>query len=272
MAVLDPFIHRYELDTSAPTRAQARSDALRRALAPALALWVVITAVGLLIVGPLDSLPGEVGVNEELQADRTPLLDTLTGVWSNIGQTESIIIGCLLILGLVWWRTKQWWLAIVPSLAVAIQAAVFMTSSLVVGRERPDVEPLDEVPPTSGYPSGHTGASIAFYVTLALLSRRIKNPVLRWAATLVCVLIPLLVGFARLYRGLHHPTDVAMGAVNGLTCVVLGWCYLRRDTSDADGSDAGVLGARERVDAVGGEPQRGEDEQHRAERQVGERA
>lgn len=154
MTGLDPFIHRYELDTSAPTRAQARSDALRRAFAPALALWLGITAVGLLIVGPLDSLPGEVGVNEELQAGRTPLLDTLTGVWSNIGQTESIIIGCLLVLGLVWWRTKQWWLAIVPSLAVAIQAAVFMTSSLVVGRERPEVEPLDASHPRPATPAG----------------------------------------------------------------------------------------------------------------------
>ena len=248
MATLEPFIHRYELDTTPPTRAQARSDALRRALAPALVLWLVITGVGLLIVGPLDSLPGEVGVNEELQADRTPLLDTLTGVWSNIGQTESIIIGCLLIMGLVWWRTKQWWLAVVPSLAVAVQAAVFMTSSLVVGRERPEVEPLDEVPPTSGYPSGHTGASIAFYFTLALLSRRIKNPVLRWAATLVCILIPLLVGFARLYRGLHHPSDVAMGAVNGLTCVVLGWRYLRRDTDRADDATPRAEATTETVD------------------------
>jgi undecaprenyl-diphosphatase len=258
------FVRRYERDTSRPTLRQARSDLTRRTLAPAVGLLAAIIGIGLLIVGPLDSLPGEVAVNADLAANRTPTLDALTAVWSTIGQTEFIILGCLVALALVWWRTRQWWLAVVPSIAVAVQAAVFITSAFVVGRERPDVEALDVSPPTSGFPSGHTGASTAFYLTLALLARRVRHPALRWAATVVCLLVPLLVAYARLYRGLHHPSDVVVGALNGLVCVVLAWRYLERGTAT---SDPAVPRPREGVHPVRREPERGEGEQDGAERQ-----
>lgn len=227
-ARFDTFVHRYELDRTRPTFAEARADLARRALAPAVGLFAAVVVVGLLIVGPLDSLPGEAAVNEELQKERTPILNQLTAIWSGIGNTEFIIGGCVLAIGLFWWRTREWWVAIIPGIAVAVQAAVFMLSALVVGRERPDVEHLDEAPPTSGFPSGHTGASVAFYLSVALLARRIRNRWLRYVVTTLCVAVPVLVAYARLYRGMHHPTDVGVGAVNGLVCVVLGWRYLSR--------------------------------------------
>lgn len=292
MSTITAFVRRYELDTSRPTVRQARSDLARRTLAPAVGLLAVIIGIGLLIVGPLDSLPGEVVVNEDLAASRTPTLDTLTALWSTLGQTEFIVLGCLVAFALVWWRTRQWWLAVVPSIAVAVQAAVFITSAFVVGRERPDVEALDVSPPTSGFPSGHTGAATAFYLTLALLSRRIRQPVLRWAATAACLLVPLLVGYARLYRGLHHPSDVVVGALNGLVCAVLAWRYLRRDTTprttptwfpetaattlkttaagSADASDPAVPRPAEGVHPVRREPERDEGEQDGAEGKGGD--
>lgn len=228
-ARFDAFVHRYELDPRRPTFAQARADLARRALAPAVGLFAAIVALGLLIVGPLDSLPGEAAVNEELQQERTPVLNQLTEIWSAIGNTEFIIGGCVLAIGLFWWRTREWWVAVTPGIAVAVQAAVFMLAALVVGRERPDVEHLDPAPPTSGFPSGHAGASVAFYLSLALLARRIRRPWLRYVATTLCVLVPVLVAYARLYRGMHHPTDVGIGILNGLVCVALGWRYLRRE-------------------------------------------
>ena len=160
-------------------------------------------------------------------------LDAVTAVLSAIGTTEFIIGACVLFVALFWWRTKQWWLAIVPPQAIAVQAIVFMTAALVVGRERPDVEKLDESPPTSSYPSGHTGASTAFYVVLAMLAQRIGNRALRIVVTVVCLLVPVAVGTARLYRGMHSLSDVLMGALNGLVCAFLAWNYLRRDTSSA---------------------------------------
>ena len=151
---------------------------------------MVIVGVGLLITGPLNNLPGEAVVNEWFVALRTPALDSVTAALSAIGTTEFIIGACVLFVALFWWRTKQWWLALVPPQAIAVQAIVFMTAALVVGRERPDVEKLDDSPPTSTYPSGHTGASTAFYVVLAMLAQRIGNRVLRVVVTVVCLLDP----------------------------------------------------------------------------------
>lgn len=265
---LDAFVHRYDVDRAAPTLAQARRDLARRTLAPAVVLWALIVGLGLLIMGPLESLPGEAVVNEELQKDRTPALNSLTSIWSNIGATEFIIGGCLVAIALVWWRTREWWLAITPGIAVAVQAAVFMLSSLVVGRGRPEVEHLDVSPPTSGFPSGHTGASVAFYLTLVLLTRRVRPRWLRYVLTTLFVVVPLLVAYSRLYRGMHHPSDVVVGAVNGLVCVVLGWRYLRRQP----GSRAEVHRAAEGVGTERDEPDRGGREQDGAERHVGDGA
>ena len=65
------FLHRYELDTSAPTRKEAWRDFAKRVLLPAVGLWVVIVGVGFLLTGPLNNLPGEAAVNEWFVAQRT---------------------------------------------------------------------------------------------------------------------------------------------------------------------------------------------------------
>jgi membrane-associated phospholipid phosphatase len=222
-------VDRYAGDTSAPTPAQAVGDLARRALAPAVGLWAVVVGTGGLLVGPLGDPPGEDAVVRELAESRTPALDTATSLWSNVGATEFIVAACVAAIALLWWRTRQWWLAIVPGIAVTVQAAVFVTAAAVVDRVRPEAEQLDTAPPTSSFPSGHVGASTAFYVTLAVLCGRISHPTLRWLATTACLLVPALVAFSRLYRGMHHPTDVVVGALNGLACAWLAWHYLRRE-------------------------------------------
>jgi undecaprenyl-diphosphatase len=233
------FVHRYEEDTSRPTGRQAWRDLAVRALAPAAALWAVVVGLGLLIVGPLGDPPAEDAMVQDLADGRTPTLDTLTSVWSNIATTEAVVAAGAVTIALLWWRTRQWWLTVVPAIAVTVQTSVFLTAALVVGRQRPDVEPLDIAPPTSSYPSGHVGAATALFVVLALLSRRIRRPALRWLATVACLVVPLLVAYARLYRGMHHPSDVAVGALVGLVCAWLGWRYLRRDEGGLTGRALG---------------------------------
>ena len=142
-----------------------------------------MVGIGLLIVGPLHDLPAETGVNRWFEARRTAGLNSLTLVLSNFGQTQYAIAVCVLVVALFWWRTRQWWLAVVPAIALGLQAVLFFTSSLLVGRGRPDVALLDDSPPTTAFPSGHTSASTALYVSLALLCQRITRPWLRWGLT-----------------------------------------------------------------------------------------
>ena len=148
---------------------------------------------------------------------------------SMVGNTEYVIGVGVIVCAIVWWRTKEWWFAVVPLIAISLQATVFVIAAAVVGRDRPPVERLDPTPPTSSYPSGHVGASTALYVSFALMATRISNVVVRRVVIMLCIIAPLLVSFARLYRGAHHISDIVVGILNGLLCALLAWNYLRRE-------------------------------------------
>ncbi|MEO5609118.1 MAG: phosphatase PAP2 family protein [Ornithinibacter sp.] len=224
------FLTRWDEDQSRPAVKSALRDVAVRAVLPAIPLFLVIVGFGFLLKGPLSALSeSENDVNWWFQEIRTPLGETITLFMSSIGNTEYVIGVTVLVAALIWWRTRQWWYAVVPLIAISLQATVFVIATHVVGRDRPNVERLDPTPPTSSFPSGHVGASSALYFSLALMATRITNVALRRVVIVLCVLAPFLVTYARLYRGAHHPTDVLWGMINGGVCALLAWGYLRRE-------------------------------------------
>jgi len=180
----------------------------------------------------------EEAVNQALADDRSPTWNTITMLWSHIGNTEYVIGVCVLVTVALLWRTRDWRWSVVPAIAISLQATIFVIATAVVGRPRPHVEHLDPAPPTSSYPSGHVGASTALYLVLALMAQRIARPWLRWVTTTVCLVLPLLVAYARLYRGMHHLTDVVVGLLNGIGCALIayGWWRQRARSASADES------------------------------------
>ena len=90
-----------------------------------------------------------------------------------------------------------------------------------VDRARPDVPKMDESPPTSSFPSGHTSASVALYVGMAfILATLVRRTWVKWMCW-VLVLVPVAVAASRLYRGMHHPSDVTASFLNGILCVTI---------------------------------------------------
>jgi undecaprenyl-diphosphatase len=83
----------------------------------------------------------------------------------------------------------------------------------LVHRARPfdawtDLTALVARPGGSSFPSGHTGAAFAFAWTFFRTQpKQLGIPVLFAAA---------LMGFSRLYVGVHYPTDVLAGALVGI--------------------------------------------------------
>jgi membrane-associated phospholipid phosphatase len=141
------------------------------------------------------------------------------------------VIGvCILVAAILLWRTRDWRLAAVPVIAIAMQGLIFLITARVVDRDRPPVEKLDPSPPTASYPSGHTGASTGLYVAFALLALAIHRSWLRTLTIIACLAMPLLVAFARLYRGMHHVSDISAGLLNGLVCALLAYSWYRYRT------------------------------------------
>jgi undecaprenyl-diphosphatase len=201
---------------------------LARTVAPGVVLWGVVVAVGLLITRVLKDLDRrEDRITDAFNRNRTDFWDPVSWICSRLGNTEVVIGVCLVAVVLIWWRTRDWRWAAVPAIAISVQATIFLFATIAVGRQRPPAIPMDSSPPTSSYPSGHTGASTALYVSFLLLAQHIERAWLRRLVTCFCALVPFLVGTARLYRGAHHVSDVVMAMVNGLTCALLAYGWWR---------------------------------------------
>lgn len=208
----------------APSGAQVGRNLVKRVLVPSIVLWVVVAGIGYLIVDVFQL--DEHAVNAAFVDARTERWDAITSFMSSMGNTQILMATCAVIVLFMWWQSRQWWLAVVPALSLSVQVSIFLTTSLLIGRERPDVEQLDHAAPTSSFPSGHAGATTSTYLAVALCASRIQNAWLRITVQVVCVLIPLGVVVARVYRGMHHPTDVVAGFLIGATCAIIAWNWL----------------------------------------------
>jgi membrane-associated phospholipid phosphatase len=92
---------------------------------------------------------------------------------------------------------------------------------LLFSRERPIAFFEDYPSPSSfSFPSGHALFATAFFGGLAALLRaRLRQPGLRVAVWLGAIGCILLIGFSRIYLGVHYPTDVAGGFAAGTVWV-----------------------------------------------------
>ncbi|HSD02918.1 MAG TPA: phosphatase PAP2 family protein [Gaiellales bacterium] len=117
---------------------------------------------------------------------------------------------------------RRWRVAAFIVTAIAVEAATYRVVTLVIERQRPHVPRLDDLPVNDSFYSGHTAASVTVYCGIALLlTSWVRSAALRAAIWLVAIAIPLLVALARMYRGMHHPTDVTAGILVGIGCLLI---------------------------------------------------
>jgi membrane-associated phospholipid phosphatase len=201
-------------------------------------LGTAIVGLGLLLIhlllpAGLDRL--DASVSTWFVQQRTPTLDTLTRIGSDLGTTPVIIgVAAVAVIALAIGRR---WLQIGFLVgALTLEFLVFLTSTLVVDRMRPTVPRLDPTPVTSSYPSGHAAAALTLYVGLAIVIwSLVRSSAIRAIVWIIAVALPLSVGVSRLYRGMHHLTDVIASLL--LACGALLFALLATRTAVAN-SDA----------------------------------
>ncbi|MBX4906659.1 MULTISPECIES: phosphatase PAP2 family protein [Rhizobium] len=100
---------------------------------------------------------------------------------------------------------------------------------ILVARPRPDVVPhLIEVSDLS-FPSGHAMVSAVTYLTLgALVARTQRYRSTRIFVMGVGVFLAVIIGFSRIYLGVHYPTDVFAGWCAGALWALGCWLISKR--------------------------------------------
>ena len=194
-----------------------------RLLAAAVLIWLVLVAIGHLL-GHQWRTSGlvrwDASVDRRLAANRHEPWTEITHLATFLAETITVIAVGLVAFVLLRLAVKRWREPLFLAVSVIGEVTIFLSTTLLVDRDRPPVRHLDSAPPTSSFPSGHTAASVALYGGLAVLAWRAGAVMwLRTLATAAAVLIPVAVAMSRLYRGMHYPTDVIAGAL-------LGCCWL----------------------------------------------
>jgi membrane-associated phospholipid phosphatase len=121
----------------------------------------------------------------------------------------------LLLLAIAWWRGSKKWTRIFVSMliAFALAGSIARVTKIATGRARPSVktEIVWNGPQFSSrfnaFPSGHTAASTAFFGILFFVSLRLG---------LLCLPIPALIAFSRMYVAAHYLSDVVGGGIVGV--------------------------------------------------------
>ncbi|NUR57729.1 MAG: phosphatase PAP2 family protein [Catenulispora sp.] len=205
------------------TRVRARTQIALRLLLGLAVIFAVEATIGWLVTGHLAHiwpLSAEDGVDRTLAQHRGHTLDNVSGFFSTLANTPSAIALSLVAFVAIRLLTHRWPEALFVATALLSEVGIFLLTTVVIERSRPAVPHLDpHAPPTSSFPSGHVAAAVALYAAVVLVLRRHRAP---WPAWLLLA-VPCAVGFARLYRGMHHPSDVLAGALLGALCVLLAY-------------------------------------------------
>ncbi len=196
-------------------------QALVNRLSVAAAVWLSVgLGVSAFVVWAFAELAEEVIEGESRRFDRAVLL------WINYHSPQWLdgpmrfatalgyywVVLPLLAVAVLVFYLKGWRLSAIL-LLVSTAGSVFLTTVLKAVFQRPRPEVFDSAYTASffSFPSGHATVAVGFYGALTLILAYRLRGFARWVVATGGVLMVLLVGFSRLYLGVHYPTDVLAG-------------------------------------------------------------
>lgn len=155
------------------------------------------------------------GVMTLVQEHRSQAIDGAVVIITRLGdfRTQFFLGGLLTGLLLL---ARQWRHALFAGATLIGTALANGTLKWLFARARPEV--LTDPLTSYSMPSGHSSASFAFFLVLAVLAGRGQPPRMRLTWVLLGCIPALAIALSRVYLGAHWPTDILAGAL--LACCV----------------------------------------------------
>ncbi|XXQ69062.1 phosphatase PAP2 family protein [Neisseriaceae bacterium B1] len=122
------------------------------------------------------------------------------------------------------YRQQRPFHALFVILAAAVPTALMSLFKAIVERPRPELWQRLVEESSSSFPSGHSTYAAAFATALILITWRSKW---RAGAIFVGIAFTLLMAFSRMVLGVHYPSDVFAGLLNGMAAVCIVYVCLR---------------------------------------------
>ena len=135
-----------------------------------------------------------------------PGLDGFFIVVSKIGYEGVVAIDVLVVLALL--GIRRWREAIFSAIAFVGSALLNVGAKQFFQRGRPTLWESISPEDTFSFPSGHAMGSMTLAATAVLLAWPTRW---RWPVLALMALFTLLVGYSRVYLGVHFPSDILAG-------------------------------------------------------------
>jgi membrane-associated phospholipid phosphatase len=194
------------------------------ALVAILVAFFVVIAVQVAVGGRL--VAWDLQVTGTVVAARTAVWSRVLWVFTLFGNTPmmAMMTAAAAALLLMWGR---WARAILVVVAVLSATGVSQLLKALLQRIRPpEGLVLIDVPGSYSLPSGHALVTGVFLGLLVVLALRTGSPAGRVLAGLGAVAVGGIIGFSRLYLGVHWASDVMAGwSVAGIWLTVLLWSF-----------------------------------------------
>jgi undecaprenyl-diphosphatase len=197
----------------------ALSGTLIAGVAIAIALAAGLAWLATQVIGGA-TLRFDMDARKTIHSLATPALTAVMITASAIGESY-VLLPVSAAIVFAFWRSRDQHRAILFTIAVTGALLVDEALKLAFRRARPQPFFDYPLPHSYSFPSGHALSSVVFFGTLAALispGLRVKwKKALLWAAA---ALLAAIIGFSRVYLGVHYPTDVIAGYTAALVWVL----------------------------------------------------
>lgn len=163
----------------------------------------------------------DAAIRAAIHSESSPVLTKACETITFLGKWPLPIFAIALFF--VLWGRKLRYLAWFPIGAWVSSSVLLEVSKHIVRRTRPHPWFGIHAPASWSFPSGHSLDSATCYLVFAVaLLVLVRSRLSRGFILTIAVALPLMIGFTRIYLGVHWPTDVLAGWIAGF-CLAAGF-------------------------------------------------
>lgn len=155
-----------------------------------------------------------------------PFLTNIIRIITHLG--DPIIVTSITILLVIIPKTRKK-VGYPMAAAVIVSEALNLILKEIFARERPNILQLVNET-TYSFPSGHAMINTTVYTMLGIFAiKYIRSKKIKISVIIMCIIMPLIISFSRVYLGVHYAGDVLGGMLLGFAVTVFIYALLKKE-------------------------------------------